>query len=194
MDKSNMENNDNLKNLNKEQLIELVSTLNKNCEHLQKEVEKYKFYAFCDVMTTNECNKDCKHNTHIFNRTYWDVIYRDEHAKDECDFYLIDLNNLKIINDTKGHHHGDKHICNCVNLLTTYGTVFRLGGDEFVLIVDKDKEQSFKQYLDLNGYNLDFAYGYKHKTSKDTFYDVLKYTDNEMYKFKNKQKLANKNN
>lgn len=193
MDKLNFKNTKNLNNLSKKELIEIIKSLEANCENLEEDVEKYKFYAFCDIMTTNECNSYSEKKTHIFNRTYWDVIFRDNHEQDECDFYLIDLNNLKIINDTKGHHHGDKHICNCVNLLTTYGTVFRLGGDEFVLIPDKDKQESFKQYLEKQGYNLDFAYGYKHKMPTDSFYDILKFTDNKMYKFKSKQKLLNNN-
>lgn len=190
MDKSN----DKIKNYNsltQKELIKTISDLNKACNNLQKEVNKYKYYAFCDVMTTNKINKISQQNIIIFNRTYWDMIYRKEHANDECDFYLIDLNDLKLINDTKGHYHGDKHICNCVKILSYFGKVFRLGGDEFIVIAHKEKENEFKEYLTKQGYNLDFAYGYKHKTSNDTFSQVLKYTDNEMYKFKNKQKLLN---
>lgn len=170
----------NLSLLSKEELINKIL-------HHEKELEKHKFLAFCDVMTTRECNKEDK-NIVIYNRTYWELVYRVEHKNDECDFYLIDLNDLKLINDTKGHVHGDKHICDCIKFLSAFGTIFRLGGDEFVLVPDKSKQDELKAYLEKQQLDLPFAYVYEHKMPTDSFSEILKSCDNKMYAFKSKQK------
>lgn len=52
---------------------------------------------------------------------------------------MVDVDDLKTINDTKGHINGDKAIrCTCVALCRTFihSPVYRVGGDEFVAIVD----------------------------------------------------------
>lgn len=55
---------------------------------------------------------------------------------------MIDLNNLKVINDTEGHEKGDELIVNLAKSIqeTFVGSsVYRIGGDEFVVVV-LDKE------------------------------------------------------
>ena len=50
----------------------------------------------------------------------------------------IDINDLKVINDTKGHAAGDKMICdvvNCINRnLPAEACAYRMGGDEFAIL------------------------------------------------------------
>ena len=51
---------------------------------------------------------------------------------------VFDINNLKQINDTKGHQAGDRYIirgCNTICRFFKHSPVFRIGGDEFVAIV-----------------------------------------------------------
>ena len=51
---------------------------------------------------------------------------------------MMDVNNLKYVNDTFGHEAGDEYIKGCCKILChafTYSPVFRIGGDEFVAIV-----------------------------------------------------------
>ena len=57
-----------------------------------------------------------------------------------CDFAVVvlDINGLKIINDTLGHDYGDRHIVDCVNIILKYfphDSVYRFGGDEFVVVL-----------------------------------------------------------
>lgn len=54
---------------------------------------------------------------------------------------MIDINNLKQINDEYGHKAGDKYIQGCCKLICdTFGhsPVYRIGGDEFVVITEND--------------------------------------------------------
>ncbi len=51
---------------------------------------------------------------------------------------VFDLNDLKFINDTKGHQAGDKYIqdgCSIICETFKHSPVFRLGGDEFAAII-----------------------------------------------------------
>src|SRR5699024_7495934 len=59
---------------------------------------------------------------------------------------FIDLNNFKLINDSQGHHIGDKVIIEVSQRLRKFvnqkQSLYRLGGDEFVFILDEtDKEK-----------------------------------------------------
>ena len=51
---------------------------------------------------------------------------------------MIDLNNLKVINDTYGYEEGNyaiKKLCEIVCSVFSHSLVFRIGGDEFVVIL-----------------------------------------------------------
>ncbi len=58
----------------------------------------------------------------------------------------IDLNGLKIANDTKGHEFGDKLITTLSSLLKKYfeGEVYRIGGDEFVALCENMDREVFE--------------------------------------------------
>lgn len=69
---------------------------------------------------------------------------------------IIDLDNLKIVNDTFGHHAGDHLIeaaANCVARAATPHITYRLGGDEFAILVKNetspvDLEMAARSVLD----------------------------------------------
>ncbi|MCR5649566.1 MAG: diguanylate cyclase [Lachnospiraceae bacterium] len=51
---------------------------------------------------------------------------------------VCDLNDLKLINDSKGHKAGDEYIISCAKLLCDvfdHSPVFRIGGDEFAIFL-----------------------------------------------------------
>ena len=55
-----------------------------------------------------------------------------------CGIAMIDLNFLKVINDTYGHECGDtaiKRLCGLTCLIFDHSPVFRIGGDEFAVIL-----------------------------------------------------------
>lgn len=59
-------------------------------------------------------------------------------ASDHFAIVVCDVNNLKTINDTKGHQAGDEYIkaaCHLICVTFSHSPVFRIGGDEFVVIL-----------------------------------------------------------
>jgi diguanylate cyclase (GGDEF)-like protein len=69
-----------------------------------------------------------------------------EHRQPEFAIVVLDVNDLKRINDTEGHEAGDKCICDaCEIICRTFkrSPVYRVGGDEFAVISqDEDYARS----------------------------------------------------
>ncbi|WP_163337237.1 GGDEF domain-containing protein [Desulfopila sp. IMCC35008] len=82
------------------------------------------------------------HLSGLFNRNYFDRIIDawEKKAVDEKPFSIIygDINGLKRVNDTYGHHAGDLLIRTCAEFLLdevrNSDLVFRMGGDEVVIL------------------------------------------------------------
>lgn len=90
----------------------------------------YKKLAFADTMTG------------LGNRTAYINALRKIREKELSLWILsIDLNDLKWVNDTKGHFYGDRMIMRFAEILRKSlagmprNTVFRIGGDEFVVFI-----------------------------------------------------------
>ena len=65
----------------------------------------------------------------------------EKHQAPACAIVLLDLNDLKKINDTSGHNAGDQYIrdaCKFICDTFKHSPVFRVGGDEFVVISQGD--------------------------------------------------------
>ena len=58
--------------------------------------------------------------------------------------FSIDINALKVTNDTSGHSAGDELICGASNCISTvfgkYGKCFRTGGDEFIVFTNIESD------------------------------------------------------
>ncbi|MBR5376287.1 MAG: diguanylate cyclase, partial [Lachnospiraceae bacterium] len=65
--------------------------------------------------------------------------------KPEFSIVICDVNDLKIINETRGHKAGDESIrdaCEMICAIFDHSPVFRIGGDEFVVVLrDQDYEK-----------------------------------------------------
>ena len=130
--------------------------------------------------------------------------------KEKINFLIavININNLKIVNDTYGHEYGDKLIQSGATILKkVWGSdsTYRVGGDEFVVVCFdmeeecvKERISSFEEAIDC--YNrknnreelhLQMAIGmavYNSETDKE-YIDVFRRADSAMYEDK-KQKKA----
>jgi diguanylate cyclase (GGDEF)-like protein len=90
----------------------------------------------------------------LFNRAYYEeaVAGLSVSANLPLGVILIDLDGLKIVNDTLGHEHGDSLILAAAGLLRRQfpdQPVARIGGDEFVVLFVKTTEESILRGVDL---------------------------------------------
>lgn len=119
----------------------------------------------------------------------------------------LDLDNLKIVNDSMGHHIGDELIFNCISMIgkciRRTDKICRLGGDEFLIIFyDCSEEQCshilknitaefeyFNQISDRN-YEVHFSYGISTYIEKQhlTLEDLIREADEKMYFYKKRKK------
>ena len=95
--------------------------------------------------------------THVKNKAAYDQmvqILNSAISRGDAKFALVmvDLNDLKRMNDTHGHRNGDRYIigsCEQICQVYTHSLVYRIGGDEFVAILRgqdyEDREVLFEQ-------------------------------------------------
>lgn len=112
---------------------------------------------------------------------------------DMFDLIYFDLNELKKINDIKGHQVGDRMIIRFSQVLRkaclAQEMAFRIGGDEFVVTTHKGRATDFINdiYKQLANEPITFAYGVE-STNKDDIENALIRADKHMYDMKQKQK------
>ncbi|MBR6917756.1 MAG: diguanylate cyclase [Clostridia bacterium] len=121
---------------------------------------------------------------------------------------MIDVNNLKSMNDEHGHDKGDKYIitnCEAICEIFDHSPVYRVGGDEFIVIVKKYDynniealAEKFNERVDrdianesLDPWDKVFAalgYALYDKTRDKNVEDVFKRADAAMYERKREMK------
>ncbi len=123
---------------------------------------------------------------------------------------LIDLDGLKIINDTYGHNAGDNAIMQIANAMRAASKnneiLSRIGGDEYFVFGNCRSEQEpinfikqIREYLDEYNrttnlpYMIECSCGYYISTSvKDNLETIMRIADSEMYKDKVARKHSHK--
>lgn len=131
-----------------------------------------------------------------------------EGGRTEYGIAMIDLNYLKVINDTYGHEYGNAAIVSLSKLICdifVHSPVFRIGGDEFAVILrnnDYDKIRSLEQEFNSKierlreddslepWEKLSAAFGYAlyDPASDNSADDVFKRADKNMYERKKAMK------
>ena len=120
---------------------------------------------------------------------------------DDCNLYnrsigaiaSLDMNGLKLLNDTQGHQAGDKALTtigSCMLKIADERTLaYRIGGDEFIIIflhsdekVITDVEKKITDSVTAAGYNI--STGYAVRGDEDAVDDVVRKSDDRMYKAK----------
>jgi diguanylate cyclase (GGDEF)-like protein len=118
----------------------------------------------------------------------------------------IDIDGLKEINDTRGHHLGDQLIQGvanaCLSATRKGDVVARLGGDEFaVFVADADQGdgqvvcQRMREAIQgfvLDGFQASASIGFATGRAEDSVEDVLRNADHEMYEEKRLNHSANR--
>lgn len=164
----------------------------------EKESEILKKLAYKDVLTNMG-------NRAAFEK-YIDGLRRSN-SKKSFKLAMMDINNLKYINDNYGHKVGDEAIRACAEVIDTYlkphGDCFRLGGDEFACVIFDLDAEVYKGLVnkmreELNATKSDHEYILDIAIGSDTFdynkginiSDFIHETDMKMYS--NKKKIKNR--
>ena len=123
---------------------------------------------------------------------------------------MIDLNNLKHINDNYGHDKGDiaiRKLCGMICTIFKHSPVFRIGGDEFVVVLEGNDLQNIDALMqrldqemaknnavaDLEPWEKNSAaVGYARYRAGDSVETVFKRADKAMYARKIEMKAGRK--
>ena len=132
--------------------------------------------------------------TGLYNRSTWENDMQEIEGRSDATLIMLDLNNLKRINDIRGHAEGDKAISRVAHIirlsLGRVGKCYRIGGDEFAVISKAEDARVEQARLLLDKYiaqqEYTVAYGsikYDH-TCDETIKTVFKKADKIMYEHK----------
>jgi len=116
-------------------LLEFVSSQVATAIERKRTEERIRYLSFHDALTG------------LYNRAY----FEEELERYNFPRYyplsimMVDTNGLKAINDTFGHHEGDRllqHLASLLNSISRKGDVIaRLGGDEFTVLLPSTSSQ-----------------------------------------------------
>ncbi len=151
------------------------------------------YYLFFHVQTVK---RDAL--TQAFNRRcFYDDAER--HFSKLKAVISIDLNDLKVINDTQGHASGDAALCSIVDvikkLLPSGCTLYRTGGDEFMILCFKQNQTVLEKFIvkireEIQKTPYSCAIGLAMLEKNDTLDQICSRADAVMYKDKLKIKGA----
>ena len=142
--------------------------------------------------------------TELYNRAFYnEFIEKNDMQQSDCYVIMMDVNNLKLCNDTIGHDKGDRLLQNAAGIIQhaflPNGKCIRMGGDEFcVLLMHVQEEECIrclKAFDELllrfnetysDEFPVEIAYGYASFDAKQDFdfADALRRADKKMYQMK----------
>lgn len=170
----------------KEVLVELFQIKSSNVdvlsiyhENIGEKIDKYIEKSHVDILTG------------MNNRNYFEEnIGKIYESLEETGVSVIDLDDLKAINDKYGHMAGDEAIKDVAGIIKEYvgelGHTIRMGGDEFLIFFDTDSETSreINQKILEAGKRLErsLSIGYSARKYRDEgIRELLKRADEAMY-------------
>jgi diguanylate cyclase (GGDEF)-like protein len=157
-------------------------------ETIEKQLAEVKYYAHYDPLTNL---KNCY--------SFETELERIQNQKDvQVGLMIIDINGLKIINDSFGHKAGDKIIQKTAKILNDVFMdfdIYRIGGDEFIVlfsntssdIVELLKQKAIEQtkILQYNNIQVSLSFGYELRESiQISMEEIQKIAENYMYRSK----------
>lgn len=180
----------------------LLDTVKIELEERRKAEETLKYLSMHDQLTG------------LYNRTFFEreIDNISEQQIQGIGIVCCDLDGLKIINDTMGHHVGDKILAETAETLRqAFGDnaiVARIGGDEFaVLLANIHEEEIYRvceQIKDIKikdpegrGVQLHLSLGWSYyggsNLTKNVLQDLIKQADDLMYRQKLSSSHSNRN-
>ena len=174
------------------------------------------YYVITAVLRHPKC-ENCRKAltdavTGLYNRNYWEQIISEVtlHPRTQnFSLILIDVDNLKEINDTYGHTAGDKvieivgqAIKKCIR---KEDAGLRYGGDEFIILLfNQDKKAAYRVVERIRreisklaagqGMNIQISAGAAYYDCLRNMGDIIKMADRDLYKEKRVKKSKEKQN
>jgi len=155
------------------------------------QADHYENLAFHDTLTG------------LYNRAfYYEFLKTHNVYRENCFIIMMDVNDLKLCNDTMGHDWGDELLINSSKIIKEafpIGECIRMGGDEFCVLLPESSEAECKLCLNAfdellekfndtntNAFPVSIAYGYANYVKKIDldFSDTLRRADKMMYQMK----------
>lgn len=189
-----------LSRISKEPLRALYENINTIIHHLQTKALKLQELAIKDHLTG-------LHNRHFFNEIIEKQVARAQRHNEILTLVMIDIDNFKEINDTKGHLTGDRILAESANLIkaTTRESdfAFRFGGDEFLILLINPRPskaplfisrllerviQWNRDFAESYSVVLDFSIGFADNENGTDVLSTLREADEHMYQNKKEKK------
>ncbi len=83
----------------------------------------------------------------------------EEHTQPPFAIVMLDINDLKTVNDTLGHQAGDQYLCDASRMICDtfpHSPVYRIGGDEFAVISQGRDYEKIKELIGkIHNHNMD---------------------------------------
>ena len=181
----------------------LTDSFQQTVSHLQKYITYINGLAYRDSLTGVK-------NKTAYLEAERKMDERMRSGRPEFAIMVLDINELKFINDNFGHDFGDMIIidaCRLICRVFKHSPVYRIGGDEFVVILENVDLKNYQELLakfqvELTEHNknsrpsghLSIARGiaiYQNETDL-VFANVFKRADDAMYQNKTERKRAEK--
>ena len=133
-----------VKKVANDEIGELTDTLNLASEIIEQSILSITEKAYRDELTR------------VKNPAAYDMKIKQLTSailNDEAEFavVMVDMNQLKRLNDTFGHAEGDiaiKAMCSVITRTYDRSPVFRIGGDEFVVILEKEDYEDREKLIE----------------------------------------------
>jgi diguanylate cyclase len=163
-------------------------------ENSRRKAEKYRYEAETDALTS------------VYNRRGWELALLDQEqatarTAQNAMIAIIDLDDLKAINDSQGHSAGDALLVAAAQILTREvrdeDVIARLGGDEFAVLVagiSGTSASTLSERLQqaLAQANIKASIGYALRLAHKTMTETVRAADMAMYRNKQERQISNR--
>ena len=141
-----------------------IETLYQSMVRMEKDIDRYidslveartklQNTEIAANMLSDQARRDSL--TGIRNKLAYDqemLILERDRAEGLCEFgiAMVDLNDLKVINDVYGHDRGNiaiTRLCNIICAIFMHSPVFRIGGDEFAILLRNNDYQNVENLV-----------------------------------------------